>query len=66
MIDRLLAVFLGRPVAGGWIDHVDANGAPIVDTMPASTLYHVFLAAAEADRVWGKQETPEKRTADRQ
>ena len=59
-IDRLLAVFLGRPVAGGWIDHVDANGAPIVDTMPASTLYHVFLAAAEADRVWGEQGTPGK------
>jgi hypothetical protein len=31
--------------------------------MPASTLYHVFLAAAEADRVWGKQEAPEKRAA---
>ena len=56
-IDRLLAAFLGRPVAGGWIDHVDANGAPIVDPMPASTLYHVFLAAAEADRVWGEQGT---------
>jgi mannose/cellobiose epimerase-like protein (N-acyl-D-glucosamine 2-epimerase family) len=62
-IDRLLAVFLGRPIAGGWIDHVDATGAPIVDAMPASTLYHVFLAAAEADRVWGKQEAPEKRAA---
>ena len=60
-IDRLLAVFLGRPVAGGWIDHVDANGSPIVDTMPASTLYHVFLAAAEADRVWGKQRRPESK-----
>ena len=56
-VDRLLAVFLGRPVAGGWIDHVDANGAPIVDHMPASTLYHVVLAAAEADRVWGRHET---------
>jgi mannose-6-phosphate isomerase len=52
--DRLLAVFLGRPVPGGWIDHVDAKGAPIVDSMPASTLYHVFFAAAEADRVWGQ------------
>ena len=28
----------------------------LVDAMPASTLYHVFLAAAEADRVWGEQE----------
>jgi mannose/cellobiose epimerase-like protein (N-acyl-D-glucosamine 2-epimerase family) len=64
-IDRLLAVFLGRPVAGGWIDHVDANGAPIVDAMPASTLYHVFLAAAEADRVWGKRETQGKQAAHR-
>jgi mannose-6-phosphate isomerase len=51
-IDRLLEVFLGRPVRGGWIDHIDASGAPLVDFMPASTLYHVFLAAAEADRVF--------------
>jgi len=58
VIDRLMAVFVGRPVAGGWIDHVDASGAPLIDFMPASTLYHVFLAAAEADRVWGQ---PEKR-----
>ena len=62
-IDRLLSVFLGRPVAGGWIDHVDANGVRMVDSMPASTLYHVFLAAAEADRVWGQRETLEKPTA---
>ena len=57
-IDRLFSVFLGRPVPGGWIDHVDASGAPLVDGMPASTLYHVFLAAAEADRLWGER-TPE-------
>jgi len=62
-IDRLLTVFLGRPIPGGWIDHVDAKGAPIVEAMPASTLYHVFLAAAEADRLWGKQHTPETQTA---
>jgi mannose-6-phosphate isomerase len=55
-VERLLTVFLGRPVAGGWVDHFDADGAPIVDFMPASTLYHVFLAAAEADRVWGGEE----------
>jgi mannose-6-phosphate isomerase len=65
-IDRILAVFLGRPVAGGWIDHVDANGAPIVDFMPASTLYHIFLAAAEADRVWGRREKAKKLKADAQ
>jgi len=56
VIDRLFSVFLGRPVPGGWIDHVDARGAPLVDGMPASTLYHVFLAAAEADRLWGGHE----------
>jgi mannose/cellobiose epimerase-like protein (N-acyl-D-glucosamine 2-epimerase family) len=55
-IDRLLSVFLGRPVPGGWVDHIDASGAPLVDGMPASTLYHVFLAAAEADRLWGGHE----------
>ena len=65
-IDRLMAVFLGRPVAGGWIDHVDANGAPIVDSMPASTLYHVFLAAAEADRVWGGQAKGQRPKAEEQ
>ena len=52
VIDRLMGVFLGRPVAGGWVDHVDAHGSPLVDFMPASSLYHVFLSAAEADRVW--------------
>jgi mannose-6-phosphate isomerase len=55
-IDRLFSGFLRRPVPGGWIDHVDASGAPLVDGMPASTLYHVFLAAAEADRLWGGNE----------
>ena len=65
-IDRLMAVFLGRPVAGGWIDHVDANGAPMVDFMPASTLYHVFLAAAEADRVWGRQAKGQRPKAEEQ
>jgi mannose/cellobiose epimerase-like protein (N-acyl-D-glucosamine 2-epimerase family) len=65
-IGRLLAVFLGRPVAGGWIDRIDARGAPIVDFMPASTLYHISLAAAEADRVWGRQDSSEKQPADKQ
>jgi mannose-6-phosphate isomerase len=53
LIDRLLDTFVGRPVSGGWIDHIDETGAPIVSFIPASTLYHLFLACAEADRVWG-------------
>jgi mannose/cellobiose epimerase-like protein (N-acyl-D-glucosamine 2-epimerase family) len=56
-IGRLFSAFLGRPVPGGWIDHVDASGAPLVDGMPASTLYHVFFAAAEADRLWGERDS---------
>lgn len=48
----LFTHFLGRPVAGGWIDQVDADGAPASAAMPATTLYHAFLAIAEANRVW--------------
>jgi mannose-6-phosphate isomerase len=55
LIDRLFNTFLGRPVPGGWIDHIDEKGAPIVSFIPASTLYHLFLACAEADRVWGRR-----------
>lgn len=54
VIGRLRSAFLDRTVEGGWIDRLDAAGAPMVDHMPASTLYHLFLAAAEADRVWGR------------
>lgn len=54
IIDRLCDVFLARPVAGGWTDHIDENGKPLVDFMPASTLYHVFLAMTEANRLWGR------------
>ena len=43
----LLDTFVGRPFAGGWIDHVSAAFEPRVDYVPASSLYHLFLAAAE-------------------
>ena len=48
MAGALLDTFLDRPFAGGWIDHVALDGTPLVDYAPASTLYHLFLAAAEA------------------
>ncbi len=32
---------------GGWIDQLDRNGAPAVDHMPASTLYHLAGAALD-------------------
>ena len=41
--------FLDRPFAGGWIDQIDGEGRALVDYVPASSLYHLFFAAAEAD-----------------
>ena len=50
--ERMAAVlmehFLGRPFPGGWIDHVGPDGAPLVDYVPASSLYHLVLAAGVA------------------
>jgi mannose-6-phosphate isomerase len=38
---------------GGWIDHFDAEGGPVVDSMTAATGYHVVLAFRELMRVTG-------------
>ena len=35
---------------GTWIDAFDGEGRPVVKSVPASTLYHVFLAFAEVLR----------------
>jgi len=48
MAGGLMRHFLDQPFAGGWIDHVSAEGAPLVDYVPASTLYHLVLAASVA------------------
>uniref|UniRef100_Q07IN1 Mannose-6-phosphate isomerase n=1 Tax=Rhodopseudomonas palustris (strain BisA53) TaxID=316055 RepID=Q07IN1_RHOP5 len=45
--------FLSGPFPGGWIDRIDAEGRPLLDYVPASTLYHLTLAIAEADRAFG-------------
>lgn len=52
MIGALTSTFLGRPFAGGWIDHVSADGEPIVAFAPASTLYHLAFAAVEASKAF--------------
>ncbi len=49
---RLRSCYLAAPVAGGWIDQFDGGGRPIAAHVPASTLYHVFGAVVEADRVF--------------
>jgi len=43
--------FLSEPFVGGWTDHISPTGEPLVDYVPASSLYHLFLAASEADRM---------------
>lgn len=48
--NALFQDYLVAPFKGGWQDHFDAGGAMIAPNVPASTLYHVFLAFAEALR----------------
>ena len=48
MAGGLLDFFLDKPFAGGWADHIDEGHVPLVDYVPASSLYHLFFAAAEA------------------
>ncbi len=48
MADVLLERFLDRPFVGGWTDHISATDAPLVDYVPASSLYHLMFAASDA------------------
>jgi mannose-6-phosphate isomerase len=51
-LDALTGHFLGRPFAAGWIDHLTPDRTALSDFAPASTLYHLMLALAEASRVF--------------
>ena len=56
MADHLMAsllTFAPDSLEGGWMDRFDAEGAPLVDHMPASTLYHMMGAIFEADEAFG-------------
>lgn len=44
---NILNVYLAPAPAGTWIDHFDAHGDPIVDKIPTSSFYHLFLAFSE-------------------
>jgi mannose-6-phosphate isomerase len=48
MAGVLIGNFLNRPFAGGWIDHLSADCRPLVDYVPASSLYHIVLAGSVA------------------
>jgi mannose-6-phosphate isomerase len=47
IVDNIFRYYLDQPVAGGWIDIVDASNVPIATSIPASTFYHVFAAFTE-------------------
>jgi mannose/cellobiose epimerase-like protein (N-acyl-D-glucosamine 2-epimerase family) len=53
MVRALLENFIDKSVVGGWTDHINEAGRPLVDYMPASSLYHLVLAAAEMVRGFG-------------
>ena len=40
-----LSRFAPSRLAGGWVDRFDEAGSPLVDYMPASSLYHIYGAA---------------------
>jgi mannose/cellobiose epimerase-like protein (N-acyl-D-glucosamine 2-epimerase family) len=48
---RLYRNYLRHPVLGGWYDQFDRDNRSLVDTIPASSFYHVLCAVAEAERV---------------
>lgn len=53
LVDALFDTFLDKTVPGAWIDWVDPHGAPLVQAIPASTFYHVFLGFSEYLRARG-------------
>jgi N-acylglucosamine 2-epimerase/mannose-6-phosphate isomerase len=50
MLDRLLDCHL-MGNTGLWREHLQNDGTPIRDTVPATSLYHLFLALTEVLRV---------------
>lgn len=50
---RLERHYLSHPVAGGWYDQFDRDGNSLVETIPASSFYHVLCAVTEAEQVLG-------------
>lgn len=51
LADRLLSSYLAACPAGTWRDEFTLAGRCTVDAVPASTLYHLFAAAAEIERL---------------
>jgi mannose/cellobiose epimerase-like protein (N-acyl-D-glucosamine 2-epimerase family) len=52
-IEALMTHYLAGPFSGGWYDQFDGRGGIAGNTVPASTLYHLFVATAESHRLLG-------------
>ena len=50
MLDRLFECYLIADT-GLWSEHLQRDGTPLRDTVPATSLYHLFLALTEVLRV---------------
>jgi mannose/cellobiose epimerase-like protein (N-acyl-D-glucosamine 2-epimerase family) len=48
---RLYKHYLSHPVTGGWYDQFDHQDRSLVDTIPASSFYHIVCAISEAERI---------------
>ena len=46
LLQRIFETYLDQGPVGGWIDEIDADGAPIAKAVPASMLYHAVTAFA--------------------
>jgi mannose/cellobiose epimerase-like protein (N-acyl-D-glucosamine 2-epimerase family) len=52
-LGRLYRHYLRHPLPGGWYDQFDRHNRSLVNTIPASSFYHILCAIAEAERVLG-------------
>lgn len=52
LLEKVTSLFLRVSCPGGWMDQYDENLKGLVPYMPASSLYHVFQAIAEANRAF--------------
>jgi mannose-6-phosphate isomerase len=48
---RMYQHYLLHPVLGGWYDQFDRDNRSLVDTIPASSFYHIVCAISEAERI---------------
>ncbi|MPY73271.1 MAG: hypothetical protein GEU87_03325 [Alphaproteobacteria bacterium] len=50
-VDSLIRSHMAGVPASGWREHLGEDGSTLVPDLPASSLYHITLAAAELDRL---------------